>query len=119
MRKRSSAGSAIGRDTFVGAVMTESLLVVGSIAFDDLEMPSGSFKDVLGGAATYSALSASLLTSVRLVGIVGSDFDEAHLEMLRKRGVDTGGVERVAGKTFRWHGRYSQDLMSRVSLDTQ
>ncbi len=97
----------------------ESLLVVGSIAFDDLEMPTGSFKDVLGGAATYSALAASLLAPVRLVGIVGTDFDEAHLERLRARGVDTLGVERAQGKTFRWHGRYSDDLMSRVSLDTQ
>src|SRR5260221_8815892 len=97
----------------------KTLLCVGSIAFDDLEMPSGSYKDVLGGAATYSALSASLLTSVRLVGIVGTDFDEAHLEMLRARGVDTAGVERASGKTFRWHGRYAPDLMSRESLDTQ
>ncbi len=97
----------------------ESLLVVGSIAFDDLEMPSGTYKDVLGGAATYSALAASLLAPVRLVGVIGTDFDEAHLERLRARGVDTQGVERVEGKTFRWHGRYSADLMSRESLDTQ
>jgi sugar/nucleoside kinase (ribokinase family) len=100
-------------------IAKKSLLCVGSIAFDDLEMPSGSYRDVLGGAATYSALSASFLTPVRLVGIVGTDFDEAHLEMLRKRGVDTEGVERVEGKTFRWHGRYADDLMSRTSLDTQ
>ena len=99
--------------------MKKSLLCVGSIAFDDLEMPSGSYKDVLGGAATYSALAASLLTSVRLVGIIGTDFDEAHLTMLRARGIDTEGVERVEGKTFRWHGRYAPDLMSRESLDTQ
>jgi sugar/nucleoside kinase (ribokinase family) len=97
----------------------EHLLVVGSIAFDDLEMPSGSFKNVLGGAATYSSFAASLLAPVRLVGIVGTDFDEAHLDDLRARGVDTLGVERAEGKTFRWHGRYSSDLMSRVSLDTQ
>ena len=97
----------------------ENLLVVGSIAFDDLEMPSGSYKDVLGGAATYSSLAASLLAPVRLVGVIGTDFDEAHLERLRARGVDTQGVERVEGKTFRWHGRYSADLMSRESLDTQ
>ena len=97
----------------------EPLLVVGSIAFDDLEMPTGSFKDVLGGAATYSALAASLLAPVRLVGIVGTDFDEAHLDRLRARGVDTLGVERATGKTFRWAGRYSSDLCSRETLDTQ
>src|ERR1700733_10559327 len=97
----------------------EALLVVGSLAFDDLEMPSGSFKDVLGGAATYSSLAASLLAPVRLVGVVGTDFDEAHLERLRARGCDTVGVERAPGKTFRWHGRYADDLMSRTTLDTQ
>jgi sugar/nucleoside kinase (ribokinase family) len=99
--------------------MNQPLLIVGSIAFDDLEMPSGTFKDVLGGAATYSALAASLLAPTRVVGIIGTDFPEATLVALRERGVDTAGVERVAGKTFRWHGRYSEDLASRVSLDTQ
>jgi sugar/nucleoside kinase (ribokinase family) len=98
----------------------KEVLVVGSIAFDDLEMPSGSHKDVLGGAATYSSLAASLLTpSVRLVGVVGTDFADAHLAMLRDHGIDTAGVERANGKTFRWHGRYAPDLMSRASLDTQ
>ena len=95
------------------------VLVVGSVAFDDLEMPSGSFKNVLGGAATYSSLAASLLAPVRLVGIVGADFDESHVTMLGAHGVDTSGLERASGKTFRWHGRYSDDLASRVSLDTQ
>ncbi len=95
------------------------VLVVGSVAFDDLEMPSGTFKDVLGGAATYSACAASLLAPVRLVGVVGDDFPERHVTMLTSRGVDVGGLERAKGKTFRWHGRYSQDLSSRESLDTQ
>lgn len=98
---------------------SHSLLIVGSIAFDDLEMPSGIFNDVLGGAATYSSIAASLLAPVRIVGVVGTDFPEATLTDLRARGVDTAGVERVEGKSFRWHGRYSADLMSRESLDTQ
>ena len=99
---------------------SSSLLVVGSIAFDDLDMPSGQFRDVVGGAATYSSLAASLLSKgVRLVGIVGEDFADAHVVKLRERGVDTAGVERANGKTFRWHGRYTHDLMSRTTLDTQ
>jgi sugar/nucleoside kinase (ribokinase family) len=97
----------------------EPLLIVGSIAFDDLDMPTGEFRDVLGGAATYSALSASFLAPSRVVGVVGTDFPEEHLAALKKRHVDTAGVERVAGKTFRWHGKYSKDLSSRESLDTQ
>jgi sugar/nucleoside kinase (ribokinase family) len=94
-------------------------LIVGSLAFDDLEMPSGTFNDVLGGAATYSSITASLLTPVRLVGVIGNDFPAAALEDLKKRGVDTAGVEHADGKTFRWRGRYSADLSSRETLDTQ
>jgi sugar/nucleoside kinase (ribokinase family) len=100
---------------------TNPLLIVGSIAFDDLDMPTGQHRDVLGGAATYSSLAASLLApgAVRVVGIVGEDFPEGHLAELRARGIDTAGVERAAGRTFRWHGRYSEDLASRTSIDTQ
>jgi sugar/nucleoside kinase (ribokinase family) len=97
----------------------ETLLIVGSMAFDDLEMPFGVFENTLGGSATYSSLAASLLAPARLVAVIGNDFAEAELERLRKRGVDTTGVERADGKTFRWRGRYSEDLASRVSLDTQ
>ena len=96
-----------------------SILVVGSLAFDDLEMPSGTFEDVIGGAATYSAIAASVLAPVRLVGVVGADFPQGMLDDLGKRGVDTSGVERQSGKTFRWRGRYSHDLASRDTLDTQ
>jgi sugar/nucleoside kinase (ribokinase family) len=95
------------------------VLIVGSLAFDDLEMPSGTFNDVVGGAATYSSIAASLLTPVRLVGVVGHDFPEAVLSDLKSRGGDTAGVERADGKTFRWRGRYSPDLASRTTLDTQ
>ena len=96
-----------------------SVLIVGSLAFDDLEMPSGTFNDVLGGAATYSSIAASLLGPVRLVGVIGEDFPQAVLTDLASRKVDTAGVERATGKTFRWRGRYSPDLASRTTLDTQ
>jgi sugar/nucleoside kinase (ribokinase family) len=99
--------------------MKEPVLIVGSLAFDDLEMPSGTFNDVVGGAATYSSVAASLLTPSRLVGVVGADFPAAVLADLQKRGVDTAGVEHASGKTFRWRGRYSPDLASRTTLDTQ
>ncbi len=95
------------------------VLIVGSLAFDDLEMPFGTFNDVLGGAATYSSIAASLLCPVRLVGVVGADFPDSALTDLRSRGVDTAGVEHATGKTFRWRGRYSADLASRTTLDTQ
>lgn len=95
------------------------ILVVGSLAFDDLEMPSGIFENVLGGAATYAALAASILAPVRIVGVVGEDYPHATLEDLRKRNIDTAGVEHAKGRTFRWRGRYAADLGSRETLDTQ
>ncbi len=84
-------------------------------------MPSGSYRNVLGGAAVYAALAASLLSpgAVRIVGIIGDDFPETHLAELRSRGIDTAGVERASGETFRWHGRYSADSVSRTTLDTR
>jgi sugar/nucleoside kinase (ribokinase family) len=89
------------------------------MAFDDLDLPTAKARDVVGGAATYAALAASHFTPVRVVAVVGSDFPEATLEDLGRRGVDVAGVERAAGKTFRWWGRYADDLASRITLDTQ
>ncbi|MBN2193473.1 MAG: sugar kinase [Polyangiaceae bacterium] len=99
--------------------MTSSVLIIGSMAFDDLELPSGVFSDVVGGAATYAALAVSRSARARIVAVVGEDFPEAVLDDLGDRGIDTAGVERKKGKTFRWAGRYSSDLASRTTLDTQ
>ncbi len=96
-----------------------SVLIVGSLAYDDLEMPSGTFENVVGGAATYASIAASLFCPVRLVGVIGEDFPNVVIDDLAKRGVDTAGVEKAKGKTFRWRGRYSKDLSSRETLDTQ
>lgn len=97
----------------------QPLLIVGSMAFDDLDLPSGSARDVVGGSCTYAAYAASLFTPVRIVGVVGQDFPEPTLADLQKHGVDTTGVERAAGKTFRWWGKYADNLASRTTLDTQ
>jgi sugar/nucleoside kinase (ribokinase family) len=89
------------------------------MAFDDLDLPSGSARDVVGGAATYSAYAATQFCPVRLVAVVGEDFPAETLEELRSRGSDVSGVERAQGKTFRWWGRYADNLASRTTLDTQ
>lgn len=97
-----------------------SVLVVGSVALDSLETPFGKRDDALGGAATYFSTAASLLTPVRLVGVIGEDFPEEHVEMLRSRRIDLGGLVRVpGGKTFRWKGRYGENLNEAQTLDTQ
>jgi len=96
-----------------------SLLVVGSVALDSVETPFGKRDDVLGGSGTYFAAAASLLTRVRVVGVIGEDFPLGDLEFLRRRGVDLEGLSRVPGKTFRWRGRYGFDLNTAETLDTQ
>ncbi len=95
------------------------LVVVGSVALDSVETTTGKHDDILGGSASFFSTAASFFTNPHLVAVVGSDFPEAHVEMLRGRGVDLAGLERVDGKTFRWAGRYSADLSSRTTLDTQ
>ncbi len=88
------------------------------MAFDDIETPAGRVKGVLGGAACYFALAASYFAEVRAVGVVGSDFPAEHLEFLRARGVDTEGIYRAEGSTFRWGGRYHESLDDRDTLFT-
>lgn len=95
------------------------VLIVGSMAFDDLELPSGVFPNTVGGSATYSAFACSSLAPARVVAVVGDDFPQELLDRLSARGVDTAGIERAKGKTFRWAGRYDADLGGRTSLDTQ
>src|SRR6185312_15982397 len=87
-----------------------SILVVGSIAFDNIATPAGRKDGVLGGSATYFALSASYFTDVRVVAVVGEDFTAEHENVLKKRGIDTQGIEHAAGKTFRWGGQYLDNL---------
>jgi sugar/nucleoside kinase (ribokinase family) len=95
------------------------LLIVGSMAFDDLDLPTEKARDVVGGSATYAALAASHFAPCRIVAVVGEDFPAAALEDLGRRNIDVSGVERAAGRTFRWWGRYADDLQSRTTLDTQ
>ena len=98
-----------------------SLLTVGSVAFDKLETPFGKTDKIVGGAATFIALTASYFTPKNnLVGIVGSDFPEEMIKIFNEHGVNTDGLEiDPEGKTFFWHGKYHQDMNNRDTLDTQ
>src|SRR3954471_21389042 len=95
-----------------------SLLVVGSVALDSVETPFGKAEDVLGGSATFCSASASHLSPVQLVGVVGSDYPIEKLEALAQRGVDLSGLERAEGRSFRWRGRYRHDLNVAETLET-
>jgi sugar/nucleoside kinase (ribokinase family) len=95
-----------------------SLLVVGSVAFDTVRTPYGQAEEVLGGSATYFAVAASFFTQVRMVAVVGRDFGDGPLRLLRDRGIDVSGIEVADGRTFRWSGVYSEDLNDRTTLST-
>ncbi len=95
------------------------LLVVGSVALDSVETPFGAVTDALGGSATYFSVAASLLTGVRVVGVIGDDFPKGDLDKLAPRGIDWSGVVQAKGESFRWKGKYSFDLASRDTLETR
>lgn len=95
-----------------------SVLVVGSVALDSVETPFGKADNVLGGSANFFAASASHLTPVQLVGVVGDDYPVDDLKPLAARGVDLAGLERADGASFRWRGRYRHDLNSAETLET-
>lgn len=95
------------------------LLVTGTIGIDTVETPHGLVQDVLGGSAAYFALAASLITPVRLVGVVGDDFPPAFREVFKGRPIDTTGLEtRNGSKTFRWQGKYIGDMNAAETLRT-
>ena len=90
-----------------------SVLVVGSIAIDTVKTPIEEHSNLLGGSASYAALGASFFSPVRLVGVVGNDFPESEFQFWKERKIDSAGVQRANGKTFRWSGEYSWDLNTR------
>ncbi|MEW6073034.1 MAG: PfkB family carbohydrate kinase [Planctomycetota bacterium] len=95
-----------------------SLLVIGTLALDTVETPTDRRAEALGGSATYFAHAARHFGPVGVVGVVGRDFPSAALEGFRAAGIDTAGIEIVAGKTFRWGGRYAADWDTRTTLFT-
>jgi sugar/nucleoside kinase (ribokinase family) len=87
-----------------------AITVVGSVAFDSIETPSGRRERCLGGAATHFALAASFFTDVRVIAVVGEDFGPRQESVFTKRNIDTRGIERIAGKSFFWEGSYLENL---------
>src|SRR5438046_8201605 len=96
-----------------------SIVVVGSVAYDTIETTTGTATEVLGGSTVYFSIAARFFGPVSVVGIVGADFKAESRQILSERGVDIRGLEQRPGKTFRWHGRYHEDMNKRdtVSVD--
>jgi sugar/nucleoside kinase (ribokinase family) len=99
-------------------VAAVSIVVVGSVALDSIETPFGKVESALGGSATHFSCAASFFSQVALVGVVGSDFPDEHVDFLTSRGIDTSGLEIVEGATFAWEGFYDYDLNTAHSRKT-
>lgn len=98
-----------------------SLVIIGTIAYDAIETPFGKTDKIVGGAGTYAGLAASYLYDhVKLVGVVGEDFGEDNLDILRSKGIGLDGVQIKEGeKSFFWSGKYHNDMNSRDTLVTE
>lgn len=95
-----------------------SILVVGSVAFDDIKTPLGERRNILGGSATYFSLSASFFSTVNLVAVVGSDFPDKYFKLFKDKGIDLTGLVVAKGNTFRWEGEYGWDFNNAKTIST-
>jgi len=94
-----------------------SIVVVGSVAYDTIETEHGSVVEALGGSASFFSVAARFFAPVSVVAVVGSDFKAEFRQILEDRNIDLRGLEQRAGKTFRWHGRYHEDMNRRDTLE--
>jgi sugar/nucleoside kinase (ribokinase family) len=96
-----------------------AITVVGSVAYDSVETPSGRYDRKLAGAATYFALAASYFTDVRVIAVVGEDFGPEQEAVFKSRNIDTRGIEHTAGKSFFWEGSYLENLNEAKTHNTE
>jgi sugar/nucleoside kinase (ribokinase family) len=95
-----------------------SVLVVGSVALDSVKTPFGERDEALGGSATYASVSASFFDAVNLVAVVGEDFAEENVQLLKGFEIDVSGLARQTGETFRWKGYYTYNLNEAITTET-
>ncbi len=102
----------------IGGAAAHPILTVGSVALDSVRTPAGEVSRMVGGAATFFSVAASFFTDVRLVAVVGEDFDAERSVVFEGRRIDLEGLQRVPGETFRWRGEYGADLNTRETIYT-
>ena len=97
-----------------------SLIVLGTVALDNIKTSKEYHKALLGGSAAHFSMSARLFTKVHLVGIIGEDFPSKHIQFLQKKGIDLTSLITRKGKSFQWHGEYKdEDLNTAITLSTE
>ncbi len=94
------------------------VVIVGSIGLDNIETPFGKIRGTLGGSAVYSAIASSFFSKSGIVGVVGRDFPQRHLDLMQRKEIDLNGIEKKEGKTFTWTGKYDFDLNTAQTLET-
>ncbi len=117
--RRNGEGYAYKRRKSLCGAIILTILVVGTLAYDDVETPAGMRRGQLGGSASYFAVAASYFSDVGVVSIVGDDFRDEDHELLSSHGIDLSGVETASGNTFHWSGSYLDDINSALTLDTR
>ncbi len=95
------------------------VVIVGSIGLDDIQTPFGKILGTLGGSAIYSSIASSFFAETGVVGVIGTDFPQQHLDLMKRRGININGIEKKEGKTFHWSGKYEFDLNTAISLNTE
>ena len=103
------------------SLSNKEILITGTVAFDDIETPTGSSGKIIGGAGTYIALAASIFSKkISLVSVIGDDFLEEDIKMLQSKNINTDMIERIAGeKSFYWKGKYHSNFKTRDTLITE
>jgi sugar/nucleoside kinase (ribokinase family) len=96
-----------------------SIVVVGFLAYDTVETPTGRVDEVLGGGASYFAIAARFFSPVSIVAVVGADFKPEDMRLFTERNIDVRGIVKREGKTTRWHGKYHEDLNVRDTIKLQ
>ncbi len=95
-----------------------SVLIAGTVALDSIHTPTAQHADLLGGSASYAALSAAYRSPVHLCAVVGHDFPADARALFAARSIDTANVQTIADcTTFRWTGRYHENMNHRETLD--
>lgn len=92
---------------------------MGTIALDTVKTPFGRKENILGGSAVYFSLASNFFTKCGIIGIIGNDFPQEHLNFLKSKGIDTKGIEKMEGKTFRWEGYYEYDMNEAHTIKTE
>lgn len=94
------------------------VLIVGTVALDSIKTPFGEKQSILGGSAVHSSIAASFYSSVKIAAVVGEDFPQEHIDFLAEKNIDTAGLQRTKGETFRWQGYYEYDMNQAHTLAT-